>query len=90
VPETGEDIGDRHGCRKGRKCPHPPGEKGSIDVVKYVDAIFYVDSLYGFEIWLKMHGAEIIHRPRTVSSGCNPTARHPDGLAVEYFEAADS
>jgi hypothetical protein len=62
------------------------GEKRSIDAVKYVDAIFYVDSLDDFEIWLRKHGAEIIHSPRAVTAGRNLTARHPDGLVVEYFE----
>jgi hypothetical protein len=63
------------------------GEKRSIDAVKYVDAIFYVDSLGDFERWLGKHNAEIIHSPRAVTGGHNLTARHPDGLVVEYFEA---
>jgi hypothetical protein len=63
------------------------GEKRSIDALKYVDAIFYVDSLGDFERWLGKHGAEMIHSPRAVTGGRNLTARHPDGLVVEYFEA---
>jgi predicted enzyme related to lactoylglutathione lyase len=63
------------------------GEKRSIDGVKYVDAILYVDSLGDFESWLRKRGAEIIHPARAVTGGRNLTARHPDGLVVEYFEA---
>jgi hypothetical protein len=63
------------------------GENRSIDAVKYVDAIFYVDSLDDFERWLRKQGTEIIHTPRAVTGGRNLTARHPDGLVVEYFEA---
>jgi len=64
------------------------GEKRRIDDVRYVDAIFYVDCLEDFETWLPRHGAEIIHPPGEVTAGRNLTARHPDGLVVEYFEGA--
>ena len=31
---------------------------------------------------------ERLHGPRIVAGGRNATVRHPDGLVVEYFEAA--
>jgi predicted enzyme related to lactoylglutathione lyase len=64
------------------------GRKSNLDRVRYVDAIFYVDSLDEFASWLGANGAEIIHAPRKVTGGRNLTARHADGLTVEYFEAA--
>lgn len=64
------------------------GEKHQIDAVRHVGAIFYVDSLDAFSTWLgEQRNVEIIHKPRTVTGGRNLTARHPDGLVVEYFEA---
>ena|ERR1700691_5528153 len=32
-------------------------------------------------------GAEVLRKPRTVTGGKNLTARHPEGLVAEYFEA---
>ena len=64
------------------------GSKDALDPVRHVDAIFYLDSLDEFAGWLEANGAEIIHPPRTVTGGRNLTARHPDGLVVEYFQAA--
>jgi alcohol dehydrogenase len=63
------------------------GDKKQVDAVRHVGAIFYVDSLDAFSSWLEQHGVEIVHRPGTVTGGQNLTARHPDGLVVEYFEA---
>jgi hypothetical protein len=51
-----------------------------------VNSIYYIDSLDEFSTWLSANGAETIHPPRTVTAGRNLTARHPDGLVVEYFE----
>jgi predicted enzyme related to lactoylglutathione lyase len=64
------------------------GSREQLEAVRYVGAIFYLDSLDEFATWLERQGAEIIHKPRTVTSGRNLTARHPDGLVVEYFETA--
>jgi pentatricopeptide repeat protein len=64
---------------------------GSVEVlapVRHVGAIFYVDSLDEFVQWLPENGAELLHAPRTVTAGRNVTVRNPDGLMVEYFEAA--
>jgi hypothetical protein len=61
----------------------------NIDAVRYVNAIFYVDSLEEFSNWLNSKGVETIHKPRVVTSGRNLTARHADGLVVEYFESAN-
>ncbi len=64
---------------------------GSAEVlapVRHVDAIFYVDLLDEFVQWLPENCAELLHAPRTVAAGRNVTVRNPDGLVVEYFEAA--
>jgi predicted enzyme related to lactoylglutathione lyase len=66
------------------------GDRESLSAVKNVNAIFYLDSLDKFHSWLKGNGAEILHGPREVTAGRNLTARHPDGLVVEYFEATAS
>lgn len=62
------------------------GDKDKLDVVRHVGAIFYVDSLDEYASWLERHDIELVHKPRTVTGGRNLTARHPDGLVVEYFE----
>jgi predicted enzyme related to lactoylglutathione lyase len=64
------------------------GAPESLARVHDVDAIFYVDSLDTLVPWLKENGAEILAGPRTVTGGKNATVRNPDGLIVEYFEAA--
>ena len=66
------------------------GDQESLSAVKHVDAIFYLDSLDEFHAWLNRNGAKIVRPPREVTGGRNLTARHPDGLVVEYFEAAAS
>ena len=63
------------------------GDAKQLDAVRQVGAVFYLDSLDEFSAWLEQHGVEIIQKPRTVTGGRNLTARHPDGLVVEYFEA---
>ncbi|WP_144240512.1 VOC family protein [Paenibacillus sabinae] len=63
------------------------GEKESLDPVRDIQAIFYVDSLGEFEPWLKENGAEIVHGPHSNAFGKNMMVRNPDGLLVEYFEA---
>ena len=64
------------------------GNGEQLDAVRQVGGIFYLDSLDEFAAWLQQRGAEIIHAPRVVTGGRNLTARHPDGLVVEYFEAS--
>jgi predicted enzyme related to lactoylglutathione lyase len=66
------------------------GDQERLSAVRHVDAIFYLDSLDEFHMWLNRNGAKIVHPPREVTGGRNLTARHPDGLVVEYFEAAAS
>jgi hypothetical protein len=39
-----------------------------------------------FSDLLNSKGADIVHNPRIVTGGKNLTARHADGLVVEYFE----
>jgi hypothetical protein len=63
------------------------GDKEHIEAVRYVNAIFYVDSLDEFSDLLNSKGADSVHGPRIVTGGKNLTARHADGLVVEYFEA---
>jgi predicted enzyme related to lactoylglutathione lyase len=65
------------------------GDKKHTDAVRYVNAIFYVDTLEEFANWLNSKGVEIINKPRAVTNGRNPTARHADGLVVEYFDTAN-
>jgi predicted enzyme related to lactoylglutathione lyase len=64
------------------------GAPESLARVHDVTAILYVDSLDTFVPWLRENGAEILAGPRTVTGGKNATVRNPDGLIVEYFEAA--
>jgi predicted enzyme related to lactoylglutathione lyase len=64
------------------------GAPDNLARVRDVNAIFYVDSLDAFVPWLSENGAQILVGPRTVTGGRNATVRNPDGLIVEYFEAA--
>jgi predicted enzyme related to lactoylglutathione lyase len=64
------------------------GDAERLALVSHVDAIFYLDDLDALHTWLQDNGAEILHGPRDVTAGRNLTARHPDGLVVEYFQAA--
>jgi predicted enzyme related to lactoylglutathione lyase len=66
------------------------GTREALDPVRHVDAIFYLDDLDEFASWLDANGAEILHPLRTVTGGRNLTARHPDGLVVEYFQASEA
>ena len=86
--KASKNTRDRHGSRKGRGFLILAGDKERLDAVRYVNAIFYLDSPDEFSTWLNVHGAEIVHPPRMVMGGRNLTTRHPDGLVVEYFEAA--
>jgi predicted enzyme related to lactoylglutathione lyase len=63
------------------------GDEEHLAAVRHVNAIFYLDALDEFRTWLEVNGAQIIHETRVVTGGRNLTARHPDGLIVEYFEA---
>jgi predicted enzyme related to lactoylglutathione lyase len=64
------------------------GDSKHLDRVKFVQGIYYVDSLDDFAAQLRADGATFFHEPRTVTGGRNFTARHQDGLVMEYFEAA--
>lgn len=64
------------------------GTNEQLASARHVSAIFYVDSLGAFIPWLGDNGVEILDGPRQVTGGRNLTARHPDGLVVEYFEKA--
>jgi len=64
---------------------------GSAEVlapIRHVQAVITVDSLDDTADWLKEKGAVILHAARDAATGCNLVARNPDGLVVEYFEAA--
>lgn len=63
------------------------GDGEAMDTARRVDGIFYVDDLGAYADWIQSQGGELLHAPRTVTSGRNFTARHPDGLVIEYFEA---
>lgn len=64
------------------------GDKETLRAVSNVDGVFYLDSLDEFHNWLEAQGAEILHGPIDITAGRNLTARHPDGLVIEYFQAA--
>ena len=81
IPETGIDAAKDGGFLIFTGAPE------SLARVRDVNAIFYVDSLAAFLLWLSENGAEILAGPRTVTGGRNATVRNPDGLIVEYFEA---
>ena len=63
-------------------------DQETLEKLRLVNAVYYVDLLDESYKWLKTNGAEILHEPQTVTGGRNLTARHPDGLVVEYFEPA--
>jgi len=64
------------------------GTEDQLATARPVDAIFYIDALDDAAAWLTAKGAEILRPPHAVTGGANLLARHPDGLVVEYFEAA--
>jgi len=63
------------------------GDGPAMDAARQVHGIFYVDDLDAYADWIRNQGGEMLHPPRTVTSGRNFTARHPDGLVIEYFQA---
>ena len=63
------------------------GPEESLARARQVSAIFYLDGLDDFAVWLRANDGEILHGPREVTGGRNLTVRHPDGLVAEYFEA---
>lgn len=62
------------------------GDGEAMITARQVNGIFYVDNLDAFAAWIPNNGGEILHGPHEVTSGRNFTARHPDGLTIEYFE----
>ncbi|MDQ0393152.1 VOC family protein [Labrys monachus] len=63
------------------------GDGEAMTAARQVHGIFYVDDLDAYAGWVREQGGTLLHEPRTVTSGRNFTARHPDGLIIEYFEA---
>lgn len=63
------------------------GDGPAMVEARKVHGIFYVEDLDGFEEVVRAEGADVLHGPHRVTSGRNFTARHPDGLVMEYFEA---
>lgn len=63
------------------------GDGEAMIAARQVHGIFYVDDLDACAEWVGAQGGVLLHAPRTVTSGRNFTARHPDGLVMEYFEA---
>ena len=64
------------------------GDGEAMAAARQVHGIFYVDDLDAFAGWVLSQGGELLHGPHEVTSGRNFTARHPDGLVMEYFERA--
>ncbi|PCE24006.1 glyoxalase [Paraburkholderia acidicola] len=63
------------------------GSAEALAAVREPQAAFIVDSLDEFVSQLRALGAAILHEPRAAPGGRNVTARHPDGLVVEYYQA---
>lgn len=63
------------------------GDGEAMTAARQVHGIFYVDDLDAYADWVRAQGGELLHEPRSVTSGRNFTARHADGLVMEYFEA---
>jgi predicted enzyme related to lactoylglutathione lyase len=63
------------------------GDGDAMAEARKVQGIFYVDDLVAYANWVRKQGSELLHEPRTVTRGRNFTARHADGLIMEYFEA---
>ncbi|HZZ89265.1 MAG TPA: hypothetical protein VFE13_13130 [Caulobacteraceae bacterium] len=64
------------------------GDGDAITAARQVHGIFYVDDLDAFAVWVREQGGEMMRDVREVTSGRNFTAKHPDGLVMEYFERA--
>src|SRR5579871_6115561 len=62
------------------------GDGDAMASARQVHGIFYVDDLDAFAEFVRANGGELLHGPHEVTSGRNFTARHPDGLIMEYFE----
>lgn len=63
------------------------GDGEAMIAARQVHGIFYVDDVDAFAERIESHGGKMLHEPRDVTSGRDFTARHPDGLVIEYFEA---
>jgi predicted enzyme related to lactoylglutathione lyase len=64
------------------------GSDQSLAPVRDAQAVLMVDGLDDVASWLQEQGGELLHEPRSAPGGRNFTARHPDGLVVEYYEPA--
>lgn len=64
------------------------GSDQALAPVRDAQAVLMVDALDEVASWLQLQGGELLHEPRLATGGRNFTARHPDGLVVEYYEPA--
>lgn len=62
------------------------GSEGALEFFQATNSTFVVDSLDAFQQYLEQAGAQIISQPKSVPTGRNMRAVHPDGLVVEYVE----
>ncbi|WP_137927982.1 glyoxalase [Cupriavidus sp. 2SB] len=62
------------------------GNETALAPVRDAQVAFVVDSLDSAFREVHGAGAEILHEPCDAIGGRNFTARHPDGLVVEYYE----
>ena len=62
------------------------GSEAALEPFRSTHSTFVVDSLDAFQRHLEQAGAQIISQPRSVPTGRNMRAVHPDGLVVEYVE----
>jgi hypothetical protein len=85
--------------REGSKVPETGAEAAKVGGFlilagdkQHIEAVCYVNGFCGrfageFSNWLTSGGADIVHKPSTVTGGTKLTARHADVLVIEYFKA---
>ena len=64
------------------------GDAAALAPVRHVRATLTVAKLDAVIPWLHARGGVLLSGPVDAAFGRHLTARHPDGLVVEYFEAA--
>lgn len=62
------------------------GSDQAFAPIRDVQALLIVDSLDEAVVDLQGRGTVILHGPHGAPGGRNFTARHPDGLVVEYYQ----
>ena len=63
------------------------GSEQALAPIRDAQAVLTVDSLDEAMLRIQEQGAVILHGPHDAPGGRNLTARHPDGLVVEYYQS---